>query len=86
VVELIEQRPREIAWVYVKRQRRGAIVIESIVIRGSDGKAHSFALSEGDAQEVMAEIARRAPHAARGYSAEKDKLFRENPARWRPAA
>ncbi|MFO0553302.1 MAG: hypothetical protein U0271_33270 [Polyangiaceae bacterium] len=87
LLDLILNRPEEIAWVYVLRvTSEGIDASESLSaqICGADGKTRPLTLVREDLDAVLAEIARRAPHAQQGYSRELEKLYREAPARWRP--
>jgi hypothetical protein len=85
IVELVTERPGEIAWVYEQVTRgRGGVTVLTAILKKADGKSVDIRLTQADAGPVLAEIARRAPHAARGFSPEIEKQYRENPARWRP--
>jgi len=85
VTELLAQRTAELAWFYVRRITRRGMLIQDAMIWGSDGKlAASIRLVPEDVDAVVAEVARRAPHAARGFSPELERQYRERPDRWRP--
>ncbi len=85
VMTLIAERPHDIAWVYVQTVRRKGQTIQDAVIWTIGKKQHSIRLVPEDADDLVAELARRAPHAMRPFSAETQRLYQQDPTRWRPA-
>jgi hypothetical protein len=87
LLDLIERRPHEIAWIYVHEVRvQYAGKTLSAHIWKTNGKLVAFSLVKEDADTIMAELARRAPHAARGYDVQTEKLYKQDPTRWQPRA
>jgi hypothetical protein len=87
ILDLITRRPHDIAWFYehVTHGRYG-VTVQTAMIKDAYGKTADLRLTRADVASVFAELARRAPHAARGFSPELERQYRENPARWRPVA
>ena len=82
-VELVEHRAHDIAWFYVRRTRgRYGVEVTDAMIWKTDRKVESIRVVPKDSDIILAELARRAPHAARGYSVELEKLYRADPTRW----
>jgi hypothetical protein len=89
ILDLIERRPDEIAWFHVLQvTSEGIQATESLNVQiwQSNGKVVGLALVRDDLDVVMAELARRAPHAQVGYDRAIEKLYKERPDRWRPYA
>ncbi len=87
IVDLIEHRSQDIAWFYVQRTRgRYGVEVTDAMIWKTDRKVVSIRVVPKDSDIILAELARRAPHAARGYSVETEKLYRANPVRWNQSA
>jgi hypothetical protein len=87
LLDLIERRPHEIAWMYVHEVRvQYAGKTLSAHIWKTNGKLIAFSLVKEDAETIMAELTRRAPHAARGYDVQTEKLYKQDPTRWQPRA
>jgi hypothetical protein len=87
IVELIERRPHEIAWFYVQeiQGKYGTGKTLTVHLWTSDRKKLHLSVVKEDVGAVLAEIARRAPHAARGYDRETERLSEQDPRRWTPA-
>jgi hypothetical protein len=85
IVELIEHHPADIAWTYIREQRSRGITVLTAMIWKADRRHESIRVVRDDADTLLAELARRAPHAARGYTRELQNQYRADPARWRPA-
>jgi hypothetical protein len=89
VVDLLANHPRELAWFYVHQVTTEGIRASealSVVLRTAAGKRLTLTLVRPDLDDVLAEIARRAPHAQQGYAPELERLYKEQPDRWRPTA
>jgi hypothetical protein len=87
IIEMITRRPEDIAWFYEQvTHGRYGVTVQTAIIRDACGKTADLRLTSADVAAVFAELARRAPHAARGFSRELEQQYRENPARWRPVA
>lgn len=84
ILDLIERRPHQLAWFYVRQETRRGITMHMVVMRRSDGGTETVVLPPADAEVVMGELARRAPHAARGFTPEHELRYRQNPAAWQP--
>jgi hypothetical protein len=89
IMEVIERRPGEIAWIYQHVVRSvaapDASATYNVHMWFADGKSYSIAVEREDAEALLDELSRRAPHAAVGYSPEIEQLYRDDPARFRPA-
>ncbi|MBS1122735.1 MAG: hypothetical protein H6Q90_4963 [Deltaproteobacteria bacterium] len=85
---LIVEHPQDIAWCYVHelRSRAGAKLAYQAHVWKADGKLAFLAMAHEDVDVVMAEIARRAPHARFGHDEEIKRQYKEQPTRWRPTA
>ncbi len=87
LVDLIERNPHDIAWFYLQQTRgRYGVQVTDAMIWKTDRKVETIRVVTKDSDLILAELARRAPHAARGYSVETEKLYRANPARWQSSA
>lgn len=89
IVDLLANHPEDLAWFYVHQvTAKGIQATEtlSVVLRTASGKHLTLSLVRPDLDDVLAEIARRAPHAQQGYDRELERLYKEQPDRWRPAA
>jgi hypothetical protein len=89
VLRVLERQPAELAWFYKSITRTegvAASVMTTIELRFADGRHHSLQVENDDADPLIAELARRAPHAQVGYDAELERLYHERPDRFRPAA
>lgn len=84
VMTLITERPHDIAWIYVQTVRAKGQTIQDAMIWTIHKKQHAIRLVPEDAEDLMAELERRAPHAMRPFSNETKKLYQEDPTRWRP--
>lgn len=87
VLDLILHRPQEIAWFYLEQVTSGAGgEALSAVIWTARNERHHLTLVREDLDAVFSEIDCRAPHAKRGYDRETERLYREQPDRWKPQA
>ena len=86
IIDLLTQRPHEIAWFYVEEvQVRYGGKTRTVRIWKTDGKQVAISLVVEDMDAILAEIARRAPHAAQGFDPATQKLYKQDPRRWTPA-
>jgi hypothetical protein len=80
VLDLIERRPRELAWFYVQEisaqlgQKGYALHLWK-----TDGKQIALNLVAEDIAAVLAAIAQHAPHAKQGWTAEIERAYRKDP-------
>jgi hypothetical protein len=78
IVELLTQRPHEIAWFYVEEVRvRYGGKTRTVRLWKTDGKQVAISLVAEDMDAILAEIARRAPHAAQGFTPENQRLYEQ---------
>lgn len=82
IAELVEKRPQEIAWIYLLEEHQRGLVVLTVMIWKTDGRSETIRVVHDDAAALLDEIARRAPHAARGYSRELESRYRQNPAQF----
>jgi hypothetical protein len=78
VFQLIEQHPNELAWFYVQEvkaelDQRGY----SLHLWKTNGKQLSLNLIAEDIDAVLAAIAKQAPHARQGWTAEHERAYRQ---------
>jgi hypothetical protein len=78
VFQLIEQHPNELAWFYVQEvkaqlNQRGY----SLHLWKTNGKQLSLNLIAEDIDAVLAAIAKQAPHARQGWTAEHERAYRQ---------
>jgi hypothetical protein len=87
VVELIEQRPSEIAWFYLRSYRgRYGAKAQEVAICTTAGKRVQLRLVPEDVEPLLAELARRAPRARRGYDIAIERAYKKDPASVLPAS
>jgi hypothetical protein len=87
IVKTIRDNPQEIAWIYESVARTQGVEMSgysTVYIWFADGKNYMVQVGHSGAKEFIAALAARAPHAQIGYSEEVQKLYGENPARFRP--
>jgi hypothetical protein len=87
IVKTIRDDPKEIAWIYESVARTQGVKMSgfsTVYIWFADGKNYIVQLGHTGAEEFIKALAARAPHAQIGYSKEVQKLYGENPARFRP--
>jgi hypothetical protein len=87
VVDLLERRTHDLAWFHIREVRSRGVSVEDVMLWGANGKlAGAIRLVPEDRDALLDEIARRAPHAAQGYSIELQQQYKAQPDRWRPRA
>ena len=79
IVALIEQRPSDIAWIYVREVvgKMNTRVSDAMIWK-TDGKCEQVRLVPEDAEDLMAELARRAARAARVRQGDREAVQRES--------
>ena len=78
IAELVEKRPHEIAWIYLLEEHGSGLVVMTLMIWKTNGRSETIRVVRDDASSLLQEIARRAPHAARGYSRDLERQYRES--------
>jgi hypothetical protein len=85
IMQLLVDRPQEVAWVYTtSHTSNGVEVARTVVVYTADGTHHTVVVTKEDEASVFADLKVVAPHAAVGYSKEIAAEYKANPARWRP--
>jgi hypothetical protein len=77
IMELIEDRPHEIGWIYVHRVVNRGIETLSIHMWNRAGKNAPLAVVREDIDAVFTDLVRRAPDALQGYSKEHKRAYKE---------
>lgn len=77
IAELVEKRPEEIAWIHLLEEHGNGLVVLTLMIWKTNGRSETVRVVRDDAHALLEEIARRAPHAARGYSRELERQYRQ---------
>ncbi len=81
IMQVILQRPHEIAWIYelVVRSEVGGDVsaTSNVHLWFRDGRSYSIAVEREDARALIAELSRRAPQALVGYSSENEQQYKQ---------
>jgi hypothetical protein len=80
VLDLIERRPRELAWFYVHEVKaqlgqRGY----ALILNKTNGKRVALNVIAEDIDALLAAIAQHAPHAKQGWTRELEQAYRKNP-------
>ena len=80
IMEIILQRPQEIAWIYeqvVQHAVAGDVsAMASVYLWFNDGRSYNIAVQREDAAPLIGEISRRAPHALVGFTRENEEGYR----------
>ena len=76
ITDLIENRPQDIAWIYIHRVVTRGIETLSIHMWNVQGKNSALAVVREDIDAVLADLVRRAPHALQGYSQEQKRAYK----------
>ena len=87
ILKTIRDEPEEIAWIYESVARTPGVEMSgysTVYIWFADGRNYTVQVGHTGAKEFIQALAARAPHARIGYSKEIEKLYGENPARFRP--
>jgi|GEM_PF-3412117 len=87
ILKIIRDNPEEIAWIYESVARTRGVEMSgysTVYIWFSDGRSYPVQVGHTGAKEFIEALSARAPHAQIGYSKEIQKLYGENPARFRP--
>jgi hypothetical protein len=78
IVDLLTERPHDIAWFYVEEvQVRYGGKTRTVRLWKTDGKQVAISLVAEDMDAILAEIARRAPHAAQGFTPENQRRYKQ---------
>ena len=77
IIELIEERPQDIGWIYVHRVVNRGIETLSIHMWNRAGKNAPLAVVREDIDAVFTDLVRRAPNALQGYSKEHKRAYKE---------
>lgn len=87
ILKTIRDKPEEIAWIYESVARTRGVEMSgysTVYIWFADGRNYMVQVGHTGAKVFIEALAARAPHAQIGYSKEVQKLYGENPARFRP--
>ena len=85
IMQLLVERPHDVAWVYTtSHTKNGLEIARTVVVYTAEGMHHTVVVTKEDEASVFADLELVAPHAKVGYSKEIAAEYKANPARWRP--
>lgn len=84
LIKILQNNPKKVVWYYayiVENMPFGVRVLQmsTIFIFFVDGKHTTLRVSKKETSRVMQALSELLPHATKGYSVEREQLFKANP-------
>lgn len=80
VLQALRTTPERIVWLYVYELEVNSVLTSTLFVCQDDGKKYDFNLLELDPNPLMQALSQLVPHAAVGYTKEREQAWKSAPA------